>query len=141
MVYARRTRVPVDRTRQEIEKLITRAGAVEFGYAMRAGGAIITFRMHDRFVRFDMAFPDRKGSIDKHEQEIRRRWRALLLVLKAKFEATATGITTFETEFLAHIVLPGGRTVAQDVVPQIAAAYKSKSMSGPLMLTAGSSGE
>lgn len=54
----------------------------------------------------------------EYEQAGRQRWRALALVIKAKLEAVGTGIVTFEEEFLAHIVLPSGRTVTQDVTPR-----------------------
>lgn len=45
--------------------------------------------------------------------EEKRRWRSLLLVVKAKLEAIATGITTIEKEFLADVVV-GGSTVGQE---------------------------
>jgi hypothetical protein len=35
-----------------------------------------------------------------------RRWRALLLMIKAKVEAVESGVVTFEDEWLAHFVLP-----------------------------------
>ena len=55
--------------------------------------------------------------------EERRRWRALLLVIKAKLEAVQSGIVTFEEEFLAHVVMPDGRTVQQHVEEPIRRAY------------------
>ncbi len=57
------------------------------------------------------------------EQACRQRWRALVLVVKAKLEAVETGITTFEQEFMAHIVLPDGKTVGERVRGAIAQAY------------------
>jgi hypothetical protein len=63
------------------------------------------------------------------EQACRQRWRALSLAIKAKLEAVECGITDFETEFLAHIVLPNGRgTVAEWLLPQIDKAYESGKM-------------
>jgi hypothetical protein len=50
------------------------------------------------------------------------------LVIKAKLEAVASGITTFEDEFLAHIVMPDGQTVATHIKPRIAQAYETGSM-------------
>lgn len=47
------------------------------------------------------------------EQATRQRWRALHLVVKAKLEAVESGITVFDDEFLAHIVLPDGGTVGR----------------------------
>ena len=57
------------------------------------------------------------------EQACRKRWRALLLIIRAKLEAVESGITTLESEFLANIVLPDGGTVGQWLAPQIDAAY------------------
>jgi hypothetical protein len=58
-----------------------------------------------------------------------QRWRALALVIKAKLEAVAAGITTVEQEFLAHIVLPDGHTtVGTWMAPQLAAAYDAGTM-------------
>lgn len=47
----------------------------------------------------------------------RQRWRALLLVVKAKLEAIEAGISTLEHEFLANVVLPGGSTIGAELVP------------------------
>ncbi len=47
------------------------------------------------------------------EREERSRWRALLLVLKAKFAAVDSKVTTFEVEFLPYLVIKTGDTVAQ----------------------------
>ena len=62
------------------------------------------------------------------EQAVRQRWRALALVIKAKLEAVESGITCFEDEFMAHIVLPNGNTVSQWLIPQISSAYENGAM-------------
>jgi hypothetical protein len=54
-----------------------------------------------------------------------RRWRALCLVIKAKLEAVQSGISEFEDEFLANIVLPTGETVLSSIRPRIAEMYKT----------------
>ena len=99
---------------------------------------MIGFRAHKRNVRFELTLPDpnKSRSITAHEQEVRRRWRALALVVKAKLEAVASNITTFEEEFMAHIVMPDGRTVGQHVRPQIEASYASGKVV-PLLLGSG----
>ena len=66
--------------------------------------------------------------VEKWEQACRQRWRALALVIKAKLEAVESGITTFEDEFLAHIVMPDGQTVATHIKPRIAEAYEGGRM-------------
>lgn len=62
------------------------------------------------------------------EQGCRQAWRALTLCIKAKLEAVSAGISEFEDEFLAHIVLPGGGTVSQWIRPQIENAYLTGDM-------------
>lgn len=59
---------------------------------------------------------------------MRQRWRALALVIKAKLEAIESGITTVDAEFLAHLVLPDGRTYGEFALPQIDEVYRSGAM-------------
>ena len=57
------------------------------------------------------------------EQAVRQRWRALALMVKAKLEGVEAGIVTFESEFLAHTIMPGtGMTVGEYVEPELARA-------------------
>ena len=65
---------------------------------------------------------------EAYEQAVRQRWRALALVVKAKLEAIEAGITTFEEEFLAYIMLPDGQTVGQWIKPQVDDAYRLGTM-------------
>ena len=90
---------------------------------------MIVFRAQGRHVRFVLPMPTEAElktmrSKDAKEREIRRRWRALNLCIKAKLEAVATNIETFEESFMAHVVLPDGRTMAEAALPQIGQAYK-----------------
>ena len=62
------------------------------------------------------------------EQSCRRRWRALLLIIRAKLEAVESGIATLESEFLANLVLPDGGTVGDWLEPQIDQAYATGRM-------------
>ena len=66
-----------------------------------------------------------KSQYDAWEQACRQRWRALKLVIQAKLEAVECGISVFEDEFMANIVLPGGQTVGDFMKPQIEAAYET----------------
>lgn len=61
------------------------------------------------------------------EQACRQRWRALALAIKAKLEAVECGITTFEEEFMAHLVVPGqgGKTVGELMLARIDHAYET----------------
>ena len=148
--YAENTTVPADRSRAEIERTLQRYGADGFMYGWEATRAVIQFSAHDRYIRFVIEMPDREDFAltpargnrrsedaiqSAFEQASRQRWRALALVIKAKLEAVAANITTFESEFLAHILLPDGTTVGDWVQPQVAAAYETGNM--PKMLPMG----
>ncbi len=74
---------------------------------------MVQFRLQKRLIRFDLPFPS------KNEREVRRRWRALVLSIKAKLETVQSGISSFESEFLSHIVMPDGRTYGEMAVPEI----------------------
>ncbi|WP_235835754.1 MULTISPECIES: hypothetical protein [Arthrobacter] len=59
------------------------------------------------------------------ELDARRFWYAFALSVDAKLAAVAAGVATIESEFLAHVVLPGSRTVIDELEPVIASAYRS----------------
>lgn len=147
--YAADTTVSVEKSRLEIEATLRRYGADAFYYAAETGRASLAFRMAGRMVRFSIALPDPKDRAFTHhsrglrtpdaaakawEQACRQRWRALALVIKAKLEAVAAGITTAEDEFLAHTLLPDGSTVGDWARPQLALAYEGGAMPPPLQL-------
>ena len=154
MTYAAETSVSVDRSRNELERTLQRYGADAFGYASRAGEAVVEFTTHARHVRFTVLLPDRgekrfvltsqgrkrspAASMEAWEQACRQRWRALNLVVKAKLEAVEAGISTIEEEFLAHTVLPNGRTVWEETRDVIAKAYELGTFDGAGLLRIGS---
>jgi hypothetical protein len=81
-----------------------------------------------------------KGNRELNEKLLieEERWRALLLIVKAKLEAVDSGIVTFEQEFLPHIVMPGGHTVYEATAPAIERAYVSGQVT-PLLQIEGTS--
>jgi hypothetical protein len=147
--YAQNTDVSSSTSRSEIERSITRYGAHGFMYGWSDLSAVVAFEMENRRIKFSLPLPSRdskeftqtetgrtrrQGAIDAaREQAVNQRWRALALVIKAKLEAVETGITTFDEEFMAHIVLPNGKTVGDVMVGQITDAYESGQM--PPLLT------
>lgn len=134
--YAENTAVPVSRSRDEIEKLLTKHGATGFAYGHTTGAALLSFEMRDRRLRFLVPMPliNKTGSNENAvAKETRRRWRAMLLVLKAKLEAVASEIVVFDAEFLAHIVIEGNSTVGDRMVPAIPMCLKSGKGLPPLL--------
>ena len=132
MPYAKYTEVPVSKTRGEIELLLERAKAKQYGTAVDYDTltARVQFKLHDRIVRFTVALPDKRkiGDGTRFARAERQRWRALLLVLKAKLESVESQIETFESAFLSQIVMPNDKTVADLMVPIIAESYKGGRM-------------
>lgn len=136
--FAEGTTVPPERSAAEIQQLLTRFGATAFAQGWTTGAIAIEFVARDRQIRVTVPLP---GPTDRdvthtptglrrpprewpkrHQAEERRRWRALLLVLKAKLEAATSDITTFEEEFAMWTVLPDGSTVGERTLPAVADA-------------------
>ena len=117
MAYAAYTKVPVEKTKTEIEVTLTRYGADRFAYFAEASKAVVVFEAHGRRLRFDL--PLKEGAKEKDQQTRRAQWRALLLCIKAKLESVASNIESFEEAFLAHVVMPDGKTVYEHVAPRI----------------------
>ncbi len=113
--YAEGTTVPIRRTRDEIEDLVTRHGAVNFASGWMDGNKrhAVSFVLQGRLVRFVIGLPT--GTDAKAEAEARRLWRCLLLAIKAKLEVVRSGIHTFEQEFLANIVTTENVTVYEAI--------------------------
>lgn len=141
MAYAESTSVSAERSRAEIERILKRYGAEEFAYATRRDMAVIQFTADGRSIRFTVPLPDpvdrsfsttptgqrrtEKQTRERYEQAVRQRWRALTLIVKSKLEAVESGIVTFEQEFFAHILLPGGSTVYEQAAGSVEQAYVS----------------
>lgn len=153
MKYAQTTSVSVDSSRNEIEKTLKRYGADSFAYATQNNKALIMFEFNSKRIRFILNLPDinddkfrltpsrkwlrsQEEQLKEWEQACRQKWRALLLVIKAKLEAVDSGISIFEEEFMANIVLPNNQTVGEYVLPQVDKAYLSNNL--PPMVDFGS---
>lgn len=148
--YAKDTTVTVDKSQAEIERTLMRYGATGFMRGWDKDKAFLAFQVEGRRVRFIVPMPDKedykrtpfkgklrseKSQYDAWEQACRQRWRAMALVVKAKLEAIEVGISTFEDEFMAFILLPNGQTVGQWMSPQIENAYQTGDM--PPLLPSG----
>ena len=126
MPYAVDTKVPVERTKAEIEKLVKKYGAKGFAVGWHDERAQISFVAHERHIRFTIVVP--QGA-----QLARSRWRTLLLLVKAKLEAVEAKVVTFEEAFVGDIVMPDtGRTVWEMTREQIKLGYAGKP--APLLL-------
>jgi hypothetical protein len=149
-LYAQHTNVSVAKSMAEIQDCLTRYGAEKFAHYFESGFASILFEAKGRRIKFDLPLPKKdefktrrrntsygryhmvdctpEQQLDLWEQACRQKWRALALVIKAKLEAVESKITTFEDEFLAHTVLPNGKTLGRWIAPQLADAFAMNTM-------------
>lgn len=149
MAFAKETSVSIEQTERDIRSTLRRYGATSFGSFESSTAAMIAFEMHGRRVVFKLPLPDRnspeftatpsgkwarsqKQAEAAWDQACRSRWRALLLCIKAKLESVEAKIETFDDAFLAHIQLPGGAMVGEEVREAIAKSYASGKMT-PLL--------
>jgi len=138
MAFAANTSVAPERSQAEIRKLIAKYRATDFAIGETGNKAVVMFQMNDRRVKFSFDIPIQGkwrepkknyiGSEKSVEQEIRRLWRCLLLSIKSKLECVESKISTFEEEFLSHIVVPGGRTMGEIAIPQLKESYENNTM-------------
>ena len=142
--YAEKTDVPVERSRLELERVLRNVGAQKQGMYRDGESAAVMFELAGRMVRLSIELPSReafenlydedgrgKGDRDhwvssKLESEEKRLWRVLVLVVKAKLEAVAVGLSTVEREFLADVVVKGGRTVGELLHDELRQIYEGK---------------
>lgn len=140
MKYAAKTEVSVEKSRNEIERTLSRYKATKFAYFTEEAKACIAFEVGGKRIRFILPLPDsnddsirldRWGYIStdsmiakRWEQACRQRWRALCLAIKAKLEWVETGIVSIEEEFLPYIVTANGKTIAELVMPQLNQIYE-----------------
>lgn len=142
--YAKGTEVSVGRSREELERLLRNRGATGFMAGWEEGNEfhVVAFRLADRLIRLTVPRPwdddhrrtptgrDRTAAATRKEAESeeRRRWRSLLLVIKARLVAVDDGVETLETAFLPWVVLPNGQTIAEWIGPQLDTAYATQKM-------------
>lgn len=130
--FAANTEVAVERSKMELERILRRAGATQYGTAHDdAGGqALVYFTLKNRQIRMSVPLPKRGDFVKdprrswvtlpmatqekRWEQACRTRWRGIVLICKAKLELIGLGLSTVDREFLADITIrmPNGQNVS-----------------------------
>jgi hypothetical protein len=123
--YAEGTKVSVETSRGEISGILGKHGVVRMGWFTEPESDVVQFEMGGRLYRLAIKRPtladakaaytgkqawnvDWPGRVDA---EWRRRWRATVLLLKAKLEFADGETSTVERELMAYLVLKDGRTL------------------------------
>lgn len=131
--YATGTTVPVDKSRGDISGILARYGVERQGWVTGPDGDELMFELNGKRYRFQINKPtleDAKRSyLDSgksewgwnhqadqetwKQKEWMRRWRANVLLIKAKLEFADGGDTTLEREFMPYMLVDGKRTLGE----------------------------
>lgn len=111
-IYAQDTKVPVNKSHNDVHKELTAIGAERIGIMFGGDqGSIVVFQAGD--VMYKITQPDLSDAIKNTDQAERAAWRAVFLLVKAKAVAIKQGISTVEQEFMANTVMPDGSTLIE----------------------------
>ena len=124
--YAEGTTVSVNASQGEIAGILMAHGVRKQGWMSSPDGDELMFELDGHSFRFQILkptlteirrdYPNTRDERAKLDAEWRRRWRANVLLLKAKLEFIDSGDTTLERELLPYMITAGGQTVAELVV-------------------------
>lgn len=134
--FAVDTSVPVERSKAQIRGYLAQVGADGFADIEEKGRVVVAFtidgkkyilgfyplpKSHEQF-RFTPKGRERKPaqSLQLWEQDVRSRWRALLMIVKANCESVALGMYTPEHAFGNNLVLGDNRTTVGEAVARAA---------------------
>ena len=134
--YAEGTTVTVDSSRGEISGILAKHGVVRQGWASEPERDVLQFEMEGHVYRFTIERPTAKTLYEQWKAdgdrsvsqlkylpndnqvaaEWRRRWRANVLLLKAKLEFASGDATTVVRELMPYAVLIDGRTLEEAIM-------------------------
>jgi len=134
--FAETTNVSADQSLVEIKTTLKRYGAVGFAYDEEDRQARVAFEIAGRRILLRLPLPAESDDAltdtgrvrsdgsrqDAHGQEVRHRWRVLLLLVKARLEAIDLGLLDVDQAFLADLLLPDGHTLGDTLQPQLQTA-------------------
>ena len=135
--YVRGASLSCSSLQMDIKQMLDGAGAHDCRITSEHGNGAVTFGFGDHQFRLVVPHPEptdpprvprhqparRNINGQEHPADLeaaRHSWRQLSLLIKAKLEAVAAGIVTFDAEFLGYMLMPGGGTVFQAAAPETA---------------------
>jgi len=156
-MFAEDTKVPVSKTRAEIEDLLRKHGVESTGTLWLKDKGIVAFQHERRVFRFQVELPkleefafhpkrreydepkarNPEQQRDAWEQACRSKWRSILLIIKARLVAIEAGAETWESAFLFHVVTPNGEQLGPSIVEKLERAYREGGATLPPLLPAG----
>ncbi|ACL39054.1 conserved hypothetical protein [Pseudarthrobacter chlorophenolicus A6] len=139
--YTRGDSYSSEASRKHIKLALENYGATDIIFGQRGVLGAVAFKGDGRQFRIVMPLLQSEGPLalrvdvaDSHLRETnakvlervnRKSWHALAAAIDAKLGAASAGIASLESEFLAHVVLPGNQTVLDELESVIDSAYRS----------------
>lgn len=121
--YAEGTSVDASKSQGEMSAILRAHGVSRQGWMQSPDGDELMFELSGHSFRFQILrptlieirklYPNAYDERAKLEAEWRRRWRANVLLLKAKLEFIDAGDTTLERELLPYMLTEGGHTIGE----------------------------
>jgi hypothetical protein len=123
-LYAENTKVSVESSKGDIMALLRKHGVKQQAWAMNDDEEdILQFWLDGKAYRLNVKapttdeifklYPNHYDTNAKIDGELRRRWRATLLMLKAKLEFADGVLSDHATELMPYLVLDSGQTVRE----------------------------
>ncbi|HET9613733.1 MAG TPA: hypothetical protein VFP22_02880 [Candidatus Limnocylindrales bacterium] len=126
--YAEGTKVAVESSQGELAGILTKHGVKKQGWMREEDKDTLFFELGGCQYRLDIKkptmadvrklYPNAYDYAAKLDAEWRRRWRANVLLLKAKLEFIEGGDTTLDQELLPYRVLKDGRTLLEAIAAE-----------------------
>lgn len=152
-LYAANTKVSVQASRLELEKILGKYGARSHGVETKPDFVAINFELCATRYRLEVPMPGFPngypiGACPDHpacsnrcryypahvEQAKRERWRAIIMMVKSKLELSRLGVSSVEKEFMGSLLLPGRDETLATAFGRAMQRYHANGGGGPLML-------
>ncbi|MCK9370889.1 hypothetical protein M0R04_13345 [Candidatus Dojkabacteria bacterium] len=125
------TSIRSEQTQADISKELSKFGIQMVQHTSLPNGFSVAFQAEVEelnrpvTVRIDIPWDMKKDKEDKFGWKDRRiKYRVLYYYIKGLLTAWDNGLKTFMDIFMPHIVLPGGKTVSQDLLPKYTLAIE-----------------
>lgn len=120
------TIVRIENTQAEITKELSRYGIYEVQHTNQKGGFSVAFKVELEEVPIPLGIRINVPYDQEKDEEDNRGWkkqrvlyRVLYFYIKALLNTWDNGLKTFTEIFMPHLVLPGGGTVEQMLLPKL----------------------
>ena len=118
--YASGTRVPIEKRRMNIRRLLERFGAKETLFYENPRLVGIGFEIRTRQFRLPFPLPDeRQYTRTGYQQALREQWAAIELYLKSTLTAVECGFFSVEQILMPFTLLPNGQAVGEWLEEQL----------------------